>query len=59
MCGTTYAGHRPADINGGFLSLVEKVGIQNDLTIGDGDQVGGDVAGDIAVLSGGNRQRGD
>ncbi len=43
----------------GFCPWLKKVGIQNDLTIGDGDQVGGDVAGDIAVLSGGNRQRSD
>ena len=43
-------GHRETDVDGGTDTLVEELSLQEDLTIGDGDDIGGDVGGHITSL---------
>jgi hypothetical protein len=38
------------DVNGGTDTLVEELGLQEDLTISDGNNVGGNVSGNITTL---------
>ena len=48
--GGTDTGHRETDVNGGTDTLVEELSLQEDLAIGDGDHIGGDVSGHITSL---------
>jgi hypothetical protein len=42
--------HGQTDVDGGADTLVEELGLQEDLTVGDGNDVGGNVSGDITTL---------
>jgi hypothetical protein len=42
--------HRQTDVDGGADTLVEELGLQEDLTVGDGNDVGGNVSGNITTL---------
>jgi hypothetical protein len=42
--------HRQTDVDGGADTLVEELSLQEDLTVGDGNDVGGNVSGDITTL---------
>jgi len=42
--------HRQTDVDCGADTLVEELGLQEDLTVGDGNDVGGNVSGDITTL---------
>ena len=53
------ARHRLADVNGRADTSGKKFLIKIDLTVGDGDQVGGDVRGDLPLLCLDDRQRGE
>lgn len=44
------AGHGKTDGDGGALALVEKLGLEEDLSVGNGNDVGGDVGGHISSL---------
>ena len=46
-----------ADVHRRLLSLMEQPGVQRDLAVGDGDQVGGNVGAEIAGIGLGDRQR--
>ena len=46
----SYTGDRETDVNGGSDTLVEQLGLQEDLAVSDGDHVGGDVSGHITSL---------
>jgi len=48
--GRSDSGDGETDVNGGSDSLVEEFGFQEDLAIGDGDDVGGDESGHISGL---------
>src|SRR6516165_1027227 len=54
-----HARHREADIHGRPDALVEQVGLQEDLPVGDRDHVGGDIGGDVVGLRLDHRQRGE
>jgi hypothetical protein len=41
------AGHGEADVDGGADALVEELGLEEDLAVGDGDHVGRDVGGHV------------
>src|ERR1700687_3841683 len=56
---TPDARHTLADVHGGLLALVEKPGLKHDLPVGDRDEIGGDIAREIAFLRGGDRKRGE
>jgi hypothetical protein len=43
-------GHRKTDVNGGSDTLVEKLSFQEDLSIGNGDDISGDIGGHITSL---------
>ena len=43
-------GHGESDVDGGADALVEQLGLQEDLAVGDGDDVGRDVGGHVAGL---------
>eukprot|EP00967_Tisochrysis_lutea_P118128 scaffold191599_cov27-Tisochrysis_lutea.AAC.1 len=43
-------GHRETDVDGRTDAAVEELGLEEDLAVGDGDDVGGDVCGHIASL---------
>jgi hypothetical protein len=43
-------GHGKTDVNGGTDTLVEEFGFQENLAVGDGNNVGGNVGGDITTL---------
>ena len=45
-----YTGHGQTDVDGGPDALVEKLGFQEDLAIGDGNDVGWDISGHITGL---------
>lgn len=42
--------HRQTDVNGGADTLVEELSLQEDLTVGNGNDVGGNVGGDVTTL---------
>lgn len=46
----TDTGHRETDVNGGADTLVEELSLQEDLTIGNGDHIGGNIGGHITSL---------
>jgi len=48
--GGTDTGHGETDVNGGTDTLVEELSLEEDLTVSDGDNVGGDVSGHITSL---------
>ena len=56
--GAADAAHRDADVHGRADARVEQVGFQEDLAVGDGDDVGGDVGGHVAGLGLDHRQGG-
>ena len=56
--GRTDAGHGETDRDGGPDALVEQVGLQEDLAVGDRDDVGRNVGRDVARLRLDDRQRG-
>lgn len=43
-------GDGKTDVNGGTDTLVEELSLQEDLTVGDGNDVGGNVSGHITTL---------
>ena len=53
-----HAGDGDAGVDGGALALVEEAGLEEDLAVGDGDDVGGDVGGDVVGLGLDDRQGG-
>ena len=48
--GGTDTRHREADVNGGADTLMEKIVLEEDLTISDRDNVSGDIGGEITSL---------
>merc|ERR1719167_944796 len=46
----SYSGHRQTDVNGGSDTLVEKLSLQEDLAVSNGDDIGGNVSGYITSL---------
>ena len=55
-------GHRDTGVDCRHDTGVEQLGLQEDLTVSDGDNVGGDVGGNVARLrldDGQSRQRAD
>lgn len=44
------SGHGETDVDGGSDTLVEELSLQEDLAVGDGDHIGGDVGGHITGL---------
>ena len=56
--GATDARHRDADVDGRSHALVEQVGLQEDLAVGDRDDVGGDVGRHVVGLGLDDRQTG-
>ena len=48
--GGTDTGHGQTDVDGGTDTLVEQLSLQEDLAVGDGDDVGGNVGRDITTL---------
>src|SRR5207237_10309850 len=44
------AGYGNAGVDGRALAGIEEIGLQEDLPVGDGDDVGRDVCGNVAVL---------
>lgn len=48
--GGTDTGHRETDVNSGTDTLVEELSLQEDLSIGNGDHIGGDIGGHITSL---------
>ena len=57
--GEAHARDREADVDGRTHAGVEEVGLEEDLAVGDGDDVGGDVGGDVAGLRLDDGQRGE
>src|SRR5262245_29630047 len=51
--------HRNADVDGGTHARVEEVTLEEDLAVGDRDDVGRDVSRDVAGLGLDERQRGE
>merc|ERR1719384_529714 len=43
-------GHRETDVDGGSDTLVEQLSLQEDLSVSDGDDIGGDVGGHVTGL---------
>jgi len=43
-------GHRETDVDGGTDTLVEELSLEEDLAVGDGDHIGGDIGGYITSL---------
>src|SRR5262249_58536003 len=54
-----HPGDRPADVDGRADAGVEQVGLEEDLPVGDGDDVGRDVGGDVVRLGLDDRQPGE
>src|SRR5690606_1442673 len=55
----THAAHADAHVDGGPNAAEEEVALQEDLPVGDGDHVGGDVGGNVASLCFDDRQCGE
>lgn len=49
--GRSDSGHRETDVNGGSDTLIEEFSLQEDLSISNGDHIGGDIGGHITSLS--------
>ena len=56
--GRAHARHRQAHVHGWANALIEKVGFQEDLPVGNGDDVGRNVGGHVVGLRLDDRQRG-
>ena len=56
--GAADAGHRDADVDGRADTGVEQVGLEEDLAVGDRDDVGRDVGRDVVALGLDDRQAG-
>ncbi len=56
---TADAADGEADVDGRADAGVEEVGLQEDLAVGDGDDVGGDVGGDVSGLGLDDREGGE
>merc|ERR1719361_588518 len=54
--GGTDTGHRQTDVNGGTDTLVEQLSLQEDLSVSDRDDIGGDISRHITGLGLNNRQ---
>ena len=50
--------HAGPHVHGRLLPLIEQLGVQHDLPVGDGDEVGGNIGAQIARIRLGDRQRG-
>ena len=48
--GGTDTRHRETDVNGGADTLMEQLSLQEDLTVSNGDDIGGDIGGHITGL---------
>ena len=59
LCRTTDSGYGQTDIDGRTLTLEEEVALEEDLTIGDGDDVRRDIGRYIAILGLDDRKCGD
>ena len=59
LCRAAHTGDGQADIDSRAVACVEQGALEEDLAIGDGDDVGGDVSGDIACLGLDDGQGGD
>lgn len=46
----SYSGHGKTDVDSGSDSLIEKLGFQENLSIGNGNDVGGDIGGNVTGL---------
>lgn len=57
--GGTDTGHRQTDVNGGTDTLIEKLSLQEDLTIGNGDHIGRNIGGHITSLGLNNGEGGE
>ena len=53
------ARYRQADIHGRSDALIEEIGLEEDLAVGDRDDIGRDIGGDIIGLRLDHRQRGE
>ena len=58
LCGAAHTRHRDTDVDCGPHALVEQVGLQEVLTVGDRDDVRRDVGGDVVGLGLDDRQTG-
>ena len=58
LCRATNSGHGDADVDSRTLVRVEQVGLQEDLTVGDGDHIGRNVCGHVVCLGFDDRQAG-
>src|SRR5690606_5792943 len=58
LCRTTYAGYRHTGVDRRADARVEQVGLEEDLTVGDGDHVGRNERGYVTGLGFDDRQRG-
>ena len=58
LCVTTHTRYRDTDVDCGTDTLVEEVGFEEDLTVGDGDHVGRNVGRNVTGLRLDNRQCG-
>ena len=47
LCGTTHTGYRDTYVNSRALVRVEQVGLQEDLAVGNRNDVGGDVSRNV------------
>jgi hypothetical protein len=50
LSGGTDTGDGKTDVNGWTDTLVEQLGLQEDLSVSDGNDVGWDISGDITTL---------
>ena len=48
--GRSDTGHRETDVDGGADTLMEELSLKEDLSISDGDHIGGDISGHITSL---------
>merc|ERR550519_3125849 len=46
----SHTGHGQTDVDGGSDTFVEQLCLQEDLTVSDGDDIGGDVGGHVTSL---------
>ena len=59
LCRTTHTAYGDTHVDGGTEALVEEVTLQVNLSVGDGDDVGGDVCRHVASLRLDDRQSGE
>ena len=50
LCGRADTGHGETDVDGWADTLMEELSLQEDLSVSDGDHIGGDVGGHITSL---------